>query len=707
MTANFLDTFGALGYALAALLFTGLGLLLLTSWRGRMQGALLVTAVFLSAAWAAALAIQAAWQATDIAWIWAIEVLRDLSWLVFLGRLLDLQLEGSPMQQRTLRRWLGLVLLIGAVFVFPVENLAAQLPMLSFSGRATVRLALQVALAVTGLALVEQIFRNTPWQHRWGVKFLCLSIGSLFAFDFFLFADALLFTRIDAGIWQARGAANALAVPLLGVAVARNPQWSFDFFVSRKFVFHSTAFLAAGIYLLLMSLVGYYIRYYGGVWSSIIQIVFFFGAGLVLVVLLFSGGFRSRLRVFISKHFFSYRYDYREEWLHLIGVLSGRVLQATLPERIIFALGGLVDSPGGAIWLCSEHGTCEYHRCWNLSETLIGKDPVPTSLGEFFARLGWVIDLDQYARDPDTYEGLDLPAWMLEGGGLRFLVPLIHADELLGFVLLARPRSPQTIDWEITDILKVAAKQAASYLALERTAKALAEAEQFAGFNRLSAFVVHDLKNLIAQLSLIASNGERHRDNPAFVDDALNTVRNAVDKMNRLLTQLRGAMPGGQRDLVELRALLAAVVAERRGQEPKPHLVAPDGPPCTLYIDRDRLAAIIGHIVQNAQEATRRDGRVEIRLTCDERQATIAVEDNGAGMDGAFIRERLFKPFDTTKGLAGMGIGAYECRDFIRSLGGTVGVHSVPGEGTQFVIAIPLGGDGQAQTMTNVLTEAG
>jgi len=707
METPLLNNFGAIGYGLSALLFAGLGLLLVTSWRGRMQGILLVVAVLSSAAWAALLAVQSAWHPFDMQWLWAIELVRDLTWLLFLGRLLDLQLEVNRKQQRILRGLLGLLLGAGVLFLLPVEDLATGIPILSSLDLSAVRLSLQVAIAVAGLALIEQIFRNTPWQHRWGVKFLLLSIGSLFAYDFFLYADALLFRRLDSDIWLARGAANAFAVPLLAVAAARNPQWSFDFFVSRKFVFHSTAFVAAGIYLLLMSLVGYYIRYYGGAWSSVVQTIFFFGAGLVLIVLLFSGGFRSRARVFISKHFFSYRYDYREEWLHLIDILTGKALQATLEERVIYALGELVDSPGGAIWLCSEQGTCEYQRCWNLSEELIDKGPAPGSLADFFLRMGWVIDLEQYSRDPEGYSGLDLPQWMLDDGRLRLLVPLIHADALVGFVLLARPRSPQAIDWEITDILKVAARQAASYLALEQAAKALAEAEQFAGFNRLSAFVVHDLKNLIAQLSLIARNSERHRDNPAFVDDALITVRNSVDKMSRLLAQLRGAMPGDRQERVELRALLAEVVADRQGQEPRPVLLDPDGPRCRLLVDRDRLSAVIGHIVHNAQDATAKDGRVQVSLVCDGRQATIEVEDNGAGMDAAFVRERLFKPFDTTKGLAGIGIGAYECREFIRGLGGAVTVRSVPAEGTRFVVTIPVGERHPSAKAERFLAEAG
>jgi putative PEP-CTERM system histidine kinase len=587
-----------------------------------------------------------------------------------------------------------------------VESWGTGLAWLSDLDLSTARLAVHMVMAISGLALVEQIFRNTPWQYRWGVKFLCLSTGSLFAFDFFLFADALLFKRLDIDIWLARGAATALAIPLLAVAAARNPQWSFDLFLSRKLVFHSTAFVAAGIYLVVMSLAGYYIRDFGGQWSSAIQAVFLFGAALVLIVLLFSGYFRSRIKLFINKHFFSYRYDYREEWLHLIDTLSGKVLEGALPERIIFALAELVDSPGGALWLCTPGGIAEYERSWNLPDTLINKGPAPSELTSFLSGQGWLLDLEDYTRNPDTYDGLDLPSWMTETSQLRLIVPLTHVDTLLGFVILARPRSPQTIDWEITDMLKVAARQAASYLALDRAAKALAEAEQFAGFNRLSAFVVHDLKNLIAQLSLVARNAERHKTNPAFVDDMLVTVQNSVSKMTRLLAQLRGAMPASPHALVDLGELLREVVAERQGQEPRPRLIGYPGVTCTLSVDRDRLGSVLSHVVQNAQEATRRDGQVRVRWSARAHEAEIVVEDNGSGMEADFVRERLFKPFDTTKGLAGMGIGAYECREFIRNLGGSVDVQSSPGAGTRFAIRIPLDACDGAPTAPPVALEA-
>jgi putative PEP-CTERM system histidine kinase len=687
---EFVNFFGAVGYALAAVLFFFLTILLLTSWRGRMQGALLVVATAASAVWAAVQAVQAAWYGVSTYWLWVLESLRDLSWILFLLSLLELQLGDRPVRKRLFRSLqlgaIGLALFL----MLPVEVVVTGSGLFPGVDLAAMRLALEVLLPVAGLVLVEQVYRNTPWEHRWGVKLLCLGVGGIFAYDFFLYADALLFRRVDPEIWLARGAANAIVVPLIAVSAARNPQWSLDLFVSRKVVFHSTSLVAAGIYLLIMSLAGYYIRLYGGEWSSVFQTVFFFGAGLVLVILLFSGQFRARVKVFVNKHFFSYKYDYREEWLHLISVLSGKVLQATLAERIIFALSELVDSPGGALWLCSDRGSCEHERCWNLPEEILDKGELFASLHSFFEHRRWIVNLEEYVSDPEAYDGLTLPPWMLEIGRLWLVVPMFHEDSLMGFVVLAKPRAPQQLNWETLDLLKTVARQAASYLALEQAAKALSDARQFEGFNRLSAFVVHDLKNLIAQLSLVARNAERHKNNPEFMDDALATVSNSVEKMTRLLAQLRSAMPGNRTDQIELGALLREAVEERASGEPAPLLELTQGKAGIVYADRDRLAAVIGHVIQNAQEATRRDGSVTVRLRGEGQQARIEVADDGIGMDADFIRERLFKPFDSTKGLAGMGIGAYECREFIRSLGGSVDVRSTPGKGTLFSMIVPL-----------------
>lgn len=681
-------TFGSLGYGTAALLFALLGLLLLTGWRGRMQGALLVGATLGTALWAAVLALHSATGSVPLALIWALESLRDLAWFVFLTGLLELQLHGNREQLKRLRLFRVVIYAASVAMMLPLENWLLKAPWISAQTLTSIRLIAETLLSIAGLFLVEQVYRNTPWQHRWGIKYLCLGVGALFAFDFFYYADALLFQRLDVQIWLARGAVTALVVPLIGVSVSRNPQWSLDLFVSRKIVMHSGALVAAGVYLLAMALVGYYIRYYGGEWSVLLQIVFFFGAGMVLVVLLFSGQLRSKLKAFVNRHFFSSKYDYREEWLHLISVLSGKAMTANLAERVIYALGERVDSPGGAIWSCTDDA-CEYDGFWNLSESMIDRSQAPATLVEYLSAHQRIIDLHDRAEHPDEYDDLELPEWMASNDALRLLIPLFHEETMLGFVVLLRPRSRQHLNWESMDLLYMASRQAASYLALDRAARALADARQFEGFNRLSAFVVHDLKNLVAQLSLVARNAERHKANPEFVEDAMLTVRNSVDKMTRLLAQLRSAVPSQQNDTLDLADVLAEVLRERVATTPPPELLgAPTG--LLARADRDRLVAVIGHVVQNAQDATTRSGRVSLELVREGDDARIVVSDDGVGMDANFVRERLFKPFDSTKGLTGMGIGAYECREYVRGLGGHVEVQSTPGQGTRFSLCVPL-----------------
>ncbi|EHQ53744.1 periplasmic sensor signal transduction histidine kinase, partial [Ectothiorhodospira sp. PHS-1] len=215
------------------------------------------------------------------------------------------------------------------------------------------------------------------------------------------------------------------------------------------------------------------------------------------------------------------------------------------------------------------------------------------------------------------------------------------------------------------------------------------EARQFEAFNRLSAYVVHDLKNLIAQLSLVVSNAQRHGDNPAFLKDAIGTVENAVARMNKLMLQLRTGDPGRDITPVDMGPLAVRAVAQALGRAPKPEL-AHNGEPIPVLADPERLLSVMNHLIQNAQEATPPEGEVRLGLWRDSRQAYLEIRDTGTGMTSEFIRERLFRPFDTTKGLTGMGIGAYESREFVRALGGDLEVWSEPGVGSRFRISVPL-----------------
>ena len=313
-----------------------------------------------------------------------------------------------------------------------------------------------------------------------------------------------------------------------------------------------------------------------------------------------------------------------------------------------------------------------------------------SSLAQYLGEEEWVINCDEYQHDPGVYNGMVLPDWF---GGIEnawLITPLVFHDRLLGMVVLARPPVAHSMNYEDYDLLRIIGRQSAAHLAQLDSALALSQARQFEACNRLSSYVMHDLKNLIAQLSLVVSNAARHKNNPQFMEDAIQTVENSVNKMNRLLTNLRsGRDPEQHVAQLDLCEVLDDVVNTMSAGSPRPSM---DCQASGLHVlgDRERLAAVIGHVVRNAQDATPDEGMVIVRLFKQNDQAVIEVQDNGEGMDETFMRDGLFKPFITTKGKSGTGIGAYETRDFIRGLGGEVEVISRVAEGTTFRMSIPI-----------------
>jgi putative PEP-CTERM system histidine kinase len=500
----------------------------------------------------------------------------------------------------------------------------------------------------------------------------------------------LLFKQLDGAIWSARGLIFAMVVPLIAVSASRNPQWSLQVFVSRHVVFHTAALLGAGIYLLVMAAAGYYIKAYGGTWGGIAQVAFLFGAVVLLGLLLQSGHLRSRFKVFVGKHFFHNRYDYREEWLRFTQTLSTVDRGSELKPTIVRAIADIVESPGGILFQQVEGGDFEPTAGVNVDRSAAQWMNAETPLLKLLQEREWVVFMDEYAKDPDNYDGLELPEWLEAFPRTWVILPLMHGDTLVACILLMRSPTRGTLNWEDSDLLKTVGRQAASYLVLWQATDALTESRQFEAFNRLSAFVVHDLKNLVAQLDLVVDNSKRHLHKEGFIEDALQTVESASAKMNRLLGQLRkGRAEAGAIRSVNLNNVLEDVVAARAQLAPAP-VFEPCDRELRVSADRDRLGAVIEHLVQNAQEATPDDGEVTVRVTGDDDWAFVEVQDDGSGMDAAFVAERLFKPFDTTKGNAGMGVGVYESREFVQALGGAITVESAPDRGTLFRVKLPL-----------------
>lgn len=544
-----------------------------------------------------------------------------------------------------------------------------------------------LAMPVLAMVLVEQLFRNVQDDARWNAKPLCLGLAGIFVFDLYVYSNGVMFGRIDGDAASIRGFVQALMAPLLLVSMRRRRDWISRLRISRQAAFHSATLLVSGLYLVFISSVGYYVRYFGGDWGRALQLALVFAALVVLALLALSGSVRAKLKVLVGKHFFRYRYDYREEWLRFTQTLSPGQTPQEMGERVVRGLADMLESPGGGLWTrAGPASTFANTARWNIPAQHEG-EAADSAFCQFLARSGWVVDLDEYRNAPARYEGLVLPSWLLALPQSWLVVPLLVGEQLIGFVVLVRPRAPMTLDWEVHDLLKTAGRQAASFLAQMQATEALLEVRKFDAFNRMSAFVVHDLKNIVTQLSLMMKNARRLRDNPEFQEDMILTVENALERMRQLMLQLReGATPPGKAFGVDLAALAQRIGtgAAARGRRLEIEIVDK----VATRGHEERLERVIGHLVQNAFDATESGGRVWLRIDRHGSQARVEIGDTGCGMTPEFIRERLFKPFQTTK-QAGMGIGAYESFQYVQELGGAIQVHSEPGQGTQVMLQLP------------------
>lgn len=675
-------------YGLAALAFAVFAIQLALGGRGDARAMVLVATVAASALWAASTLLS---ELFGGAWAWFAARLFDMTrvggWFAFVLLLsgpVGAGAAASHGARAAAPAWFfalaGALLLANLALPGPIA-----VPLAAGGGGDALLFAAGLGLAILGLVLVEQLYRRTPELGRWGIKPLVLGLGGMFAFDLFLFSDAMLFRRIDPDIWAARGIAHALVIPFAAVATARNTAWTIDLHVSRGVVLHSTALLVSGIYLLALAAAGYYVRFFGGSWGKMLQVALVFAALLFLALVVLSGQFRSRLRVFVSKHFFSYRFDYREEWLRFTRTLSSQNAQLGLQELCIKALADLVESSAGALWMRDGDAMRQVAR-WNLPEVR-DAEPHDGPLASFLERTGWVVDLQECAAHPERYQGFVRPAWLEAARDAWLIVPLVNGTEFIGFVLLAQPRAAMKVDWEVRDLLRTAGRQAASYLAQVRATEQLLEARKFDAFNRMSAFVVHDLKNLVAQLSLLLRNAERHRNNPEFQRDILETVAHVTQRMSAIMMQLRtGTTPVEGPKAVALAALVRQIQHAKSAQRPAVTVEA--AAEVHALGHEDRLERVIGHLIQNALDATSENGRVAMRVFRDGANAVVEVADDGVGMSPEFVRDRLFKPFQTTKP-HGMGIGIYESFQYVTGVGGRILVDSAPNVGTKVRVSLP------------------
>ncbi len=649
-------------------------------------GGSVVAALFLTAAWCVTAAAAATAQAPMLASL--AESIRNLAWLVVIYRLFAG--DGRHSSLAPIRPVIFALVFVGLLHIgmtLALSYLSVQrgLANLGFE----IEVMLRLLVTVGGLVLVHNLYAGAPRELRPGLRWPTIGLAILWSFDLNLYTVAYLARSWPSEIAALRGAAGLALAACLAIAASRGRD-ELRLKPSRAVTFQTFSLLVIGVYLVAMVAVAQWLSYAGGNFARLIEMAFLTFASAIALVVLPSRRVRSWLKVILAKHFFQHRYDYREEWLRFTRTI-GRNDDETSPlgERVVQSVADITDSPAGLLLTPGEQGELTLAARWNWPDIEVPAAACPPEMLVPFEQAGYIADLDD-VRDGAVPANLDLrvPEWLLAERRAWAMVPLVHYERLVGMVVLARPAMARKFDWEDFDLLRVIGQQLASYLAENASQEALAESSRFEDFHRRIAFVMHDIKNLASQFSLLARNAELHADKPEFRADMLVTLRNSSDKLNALLARLSryGAGAVDRLERVSAAEVARTVTARFNGN---PQVVLSDVKDLAVTANFHSLEQVLVHLVQNGLDASRAESPVFLSLAADGLFARFEVVDAGSGMSAEFVRHRLFKPFVSTKS-GGFGIGAFEARELVKGMKGRLEVESREGLGSRFVVRIPL-----------------
>lgn len=683
-TPSFWIVAGNAGHALAAVLLASLAILTSRRSGGTREGQALVVALALTALWSLRHAL-AGILSMDRLSDGVAETVRNGAWLAVLALHVH-RVDGAFSLKRgrpAVLVALGLLLVAQLGFDLLVGEgaplNAGVLPVFRSSWLTRCIFALGGLIALHGLSGR----RDHPAKAR-QEAWLGAALAFMWAYDFNHYMFAWLTGDHATSIGPMRGFVMTLVAAMIALGLRTDGMRPVA--LSRAATMRLISAGIIAIYLLVVALLAMASSDLSAPFGRVAQFSVLFALAVSVLALLPSASLRSWLRVEVSKHLFAHRYDYRALWLRFAATVDESV-HADIPlnQRVTRAIAEAIEAPGAVLYLRDEQGglagTCDWH--WpDLDEAGARLDP---RLAQRLEQASWIIDL---RRDWADYGSL-LPAWMQRSPHAWVIAPLLHREQLIGVILLAAPATRPRLDWEDLDVLRVVCGEAAARISEARGRAALAEAQRFDEFNRRFAFILHDIKNLVSQMSLLASNAQRHADNPAFREDMVLTLRETASRMTELLQRLGRPEPVG--DAAPGTLLLGPWARELApGWSAGLGLVQVEGDVAQpVRADADGLSRALGHLVRNAIEASPAGRLVRIRLKPEGSEAAIQVIDRGSGMTPDFVRDQLFRPFSSSK-RNGFGLGAHEAQLLVQGMGGKLDVQSAPGEGTCFTIRLPF-----------------
>ena len=601
-------------------------------------------------------------------------------------------------------KWLTLSLFVFpfAVIIFFGNSFFVSEPIMSESSMWLVRLGwsgyvfhlLIFTGAVFILMNLERTLRNSTGRIRWQIKFMVLGVGCLFAMRIYTVSQIILFHSLNMTLELVNEGAVILAGILIVKSLFRTRLLNVNFYMSQSFLYNSFTVMFVGVYLISVGLIAKIALYFNGGQNIPFKAFFVLLAFLGLFTFLLSDRLRKKMKRFISRHFQRPLYDYRKEWAKFTRSTTSVMESKDLCTVVVNMVSKTFDVLSVTIWMLDDSQK-RVDLCGSTAFSE-GKpheiESTKNNMMEFvqiIRRKKLPIDFDYIEENlPGEFENLDDD--FFNKAQIRYCLPLVAGEKLLGLMTLSNQVGGNALSVEDFELLGTITDQVAASLLNLMLAERLRKAKEMEAFQTMSAFFVHDLKNLASKLSLTMQNLPNHFDNPEFRKDALQAISQSLDKINLMSSRLTSLSQKTEVQLAKtdinevVTNTLSSLNGTLTGKLVKELQTVPQ-----VILDSDQIQKVLVNLILNAYEATGDTGKIVIATGQKGKWVVLSVQDRGCGMSKEFIKKSLFYPFQTTK-KRGMGIGLYHSKTIIEAHKGKIEVESEEGEGSTFRVFLPL-----------------
>jgi putative PEP-CTERM system histidine kinase len=544
---------------------------------------------------------------------------------------------------------------------------------------------------------IERVLRHSTGHFRWKIKFMVLGIGFIFATRIYSISQALLFKSVKMELELVNDAALILGIIMMAVSFYRMRSLDIRFYMSDTLIYNSLSILFIGAYFIAVGVVAKLSFWLGDGHELAIRAFFILLALAGLMSLFLSNKLKKRLKKVVNRHLKRPVYDYRREWAQFTMDTTSVMDIQKLCNNVVQRVSKTFDILSVTIWTLDESEKDIKMVASTVFSQDINKisDSRKNQLMEFIEEIKnkhSAYDAD-YLVDELPGKIRDFDQSFFDELMIRYCIPLIAGGSFLGVMALHKAVGNKKLTLEDFDLLKTMADQLASNMLNIMLAKRLRKAKQMEAFQRMSAFFVHDLKNLASNLSLTMQNLPKHFANPEFRKDALDSLAQSVDKIGFMCGRLTSMSQKTDLTLqpTDVNRIVSNVLSGMNGAFGQ-KIIKKLEPVPKVNLDPEQFPKVVANLMLNAHEATGQDGNITISTEHKNGWVSLTVQDNGKGMTQDFIEKSLFQPFETTKP-RGIGIGLYHTKSIVESHNAKIEVESEPGKGSKFSVLLPVSGD--------------